>query len=76
MDTLTEVFNTALIAHMRTQHISQEALGAAVGKSQTWVSTRLRGATRWTLGDLHLLNTAGIPVGEFLYSRLPLGDMA
>lgn len=76
MDILTATHNAALSEYMAASGITQADLGAALGKSQSWVSKRLKGTRRWTLCDLNLLAKAGIPVGEFLYSRLPLGDVS
>lgn len=74
MDTLTAAHNSHLRAYMEAMGMSQAELGAVVDKSQTWVSERLRGITRWTLDDLDLLMSAGVPVYLPLYGVLPLGD--
>lgn len=75
MDTLTAVHNAALVDYMASSGLSQTDLGKALGKSQTWVSERLRGVTRWTLDDLDLLISHGVPVSLPLYGSLPLGDV-
>lgn len=72
MATLTDQHNTYLSEWMRATGLSQAALGAEIGKTQTWVSERLAGKTDWKLKDLDLLIDHGIPVGIGLYGCLNL----
>lgn len=47
---------------MRASHLTQAALAAALGVSQTTVSKKLRAETRWTLTDIDRLQDMGVPV--------------
>lgn len=75
MDTLTAAHNSGLAAYMASRGLTQNALARELGTSQRWVSDRLNGKANWTLKDLDALQGVGIPVGEFLYSSLPIGDL-
>lgn len=72
MDTLTLSFNAAITSYLKTSGMSQTDLGRRLSKSQSWISHRLNGVSRWTLEDIAALQSIGVPVGEFLYSQLPM----
>lgn len=55
--------NRLIKRFMNEQHVSQKALAADLGITQSAVSHRLSGITRWSLDDLDRLIQLGIPVG-------------
>lgn len=49
--------------YMADQGISQAALAADLGMTQSALSQRLSATTRWNLKDIDQLMTIGVPVG-------------
>lgn len=48
--------------HMEAEGLTQAAMAASVGKTQSWLSHRLTKRCRWSLDDLDLLASVGVPV--------------
>ena len=48
--------------YMDASHMTQAAVGRALGISQTQVSARLQGRIRWSLDDIDRLAAVGVPV--------------
>lgn len=55
---------------MDVRGLTQAALADAIGLTQTKVSARLRGSTRWSLDDIDALGRIGVPVS--LTSFVPM----
>ena len=47
---------------MDASHMTQAAVGRALGISQSQVSARLQGRIRWSLDDIDRLAAVGVPV--------------
>ena len=59
------------VLHFMDVHgLTQAALADAIGLTQTKVSARLRGSTRWSLDDIDALGRIGVPVS--LASFVPM----
>ena len=61
--TITRIVRT----HMEAEGLTQTALAASVGKTQSWLSHRLTKRSRWNLDDLDLLASAGVPIALSAY---------
>lgn len=48
--------------YMDASHMTQTAVGRALGISQSQVSARLQGRIRWSLDDIDRLAAVGVPV--------------
>lgn len=48
--------------YMDASHMTQAAVGRALGISQSQVSARLQGRIRWSLDDIDRLAAVGVPV--------------
>jgi len=48
--------------YMDASHMTQAAVGRALGISQSQVSARLQGRIRWSLDDIDRLSAVGVPV--------------
>lgn len=57
---------------MQAEHYTQADVAQRLGLSQSLVSARLRGATRWSLDDLDALIAAGVPIGLAVYGDLAM----
>lgn len=55
--------NRLIKRFMHAQGVSQASLAADLGISQSAVSHRLSGITRWNLDDLDRLIQIGVPIG-------------
>lgn len=47
---------------MGANHVTQADIAARLGVTQSQVSSRLRGATRWSLDDLDVLWDMGVDI--------------
>ena len=60
---LTHSFVTSEVRrYMDASHITQAAIGRALGISQSQVSARLQGRVRWSVDDIDRLAAAGVPI--------------
>lgn len=60
---LTHSFVTSEVRrYMDASHITQAAVGRALGISQSQVSARLQGRVRWSVDDIDRLAAAGVPI--------------
>lgn len=55
--------NRLIKRFMADQHVSQSSLAADLGVSQSAISHRLSGITRWSIDDLDRLIQIGVPIG-------------
>lgn len=60
---LTHSFVTTEVRrYMDASHITQAAMGRALGISQSQVSARLQGRVRWSVDDIDRLTAVGVPI--------------
>lgn len=62
MSTSHATVSTEVRRYMRTSHLTQAALAASLGVSQTTISKKLRAETHWSLADIDRLRDMGVPV--------------
>lgn len=55
---------------MQAEHYTQADVAQRLGLSQSLVSARLRGATRWSLDDLDKLWDLGVPIDLPAYGEM------
>ena len=70
MTTSQAIVSREVLHFMRERGLTQAALADAIGLTQTKVSARLRGSTRWSLDDIDTLGRIGVPVS--LASFVPM----
>ncbi len=58
---------------MMAADLTQSDLATTLGITQTQVSARLRGATRWSVDDLDALRDIGVPITLSAYDVLGVG---
>lgn len=67
MDELSRRVAAEVRAWMARRDVRQETLAAAMGLSQSALSMRLRGRTRWTINDLAAVSEAlDVPMATLL----------
>lgn len=64
------IVSREVLHFMDVRGLTQAALADAIGLTQTKVSARLRGSTRWSLDDIDALGRIGVPVS--LASFVPM----
>ena len=62
MRTSHETISRQVRRYLHMNSMPQANLGRAIGLTQSQVSARLRGATKWTIDDVDNLAELGVPV--------------
>lgn len=61
---------------MLRERLNYSDLERMTGISRIAIYRRMTNVHRWTLDDVDVLQRAGVPVAEFIYTSLPLGEIA
>lgn len=62
MNEAQTVINRIVRRYLERENLSQRGLASKLGTNATWLNTRLKDRTAWTLADLDRLQDIGVPI--------------